>query len=106
MSAFSLASVAGVPFGIFLGTRLGWHAPFLMLAGLGLPVLGLGVRSLPPLRDHLGRPRAGAGARLGEMYTHPNHLRAFALVVSLMFGTFLVVPFISPYLVGNAGLSE
>jgi predicted MFS family arabinose efflux permease len=40
------------------------------------------------------------------MYTHPNHLRAFTLVVSLMFGTFLVVPFISPYLVANAGVRE
>src|SRR4051794_4384315 len=28
MSAFSLASVFGVPFGLFLGTRYDWHAPF------------------------------------------------------------------------------
>jgi DHA1 family inner membrane transport protein len=106
MSAFSLASVVGVPFGLFLGTRLGWHAAFLMLVALGLPVLGLGVRSLPPLRGHLGRPRADTGTRLVEMYTHPNHLRAFALVVSLMFGTFLVIPFIGPYLVANGGVAE
>jgi predicted MFS family arabinose efflux permease len=28
MSAFALASVAGVPFGLYLGTRWGWHVPF------------------------------------------------------------------------------
>jgi len=106
MSAFSLASVVGVPFGLFLGTRLGWHAPFLMLVALGLPILGFGLRALPPLTGHLGRTRAGTGARLVEMYTHPNHLRAFGLVVALMFGTFLVVPFISPYLVANVGVRE
>ena len=106
MSAFSLASVVGVPFGLFLGTRLGWHAPFLMLVALGLPILLFGVRALPPLQGHLGRPRAGTGARLVEMYTRPNHLRAFALIVALMFGTFMVVPFISPYLVANVGVLE
>ncbi|MBJ7428228.1 MAG: MFS transporter [Bacteroidia bacterium] len=44
MAAFSLASVLGVPFGIFIATQtkqydfLGWHAPFLFLAVLGIPV--------------------------------------------------------------------
>src|SRR5213078_2051390 len=58
MSAFALASVAGVPFGLYLGTRFGWHAPFLLLAALGCPVLAIGARTLPPLRDHIGRDSA------------------------------------------------
>ena len=37
---------------------------------------------------------------------HPNHVRAFALVVSMMFGGFLVIPYISPYLVSNVGVAE
>ena len=53
MSAFAVASVIGVPAGIYLGGKLGWHVPFLVLAGLGLPVLFAGLRILPPLRDHL-----------------------------------------------------
>jgi MFS transporter, DHA1 family, inner membrane transport protein len=106
MSAFSMASVFGVPFGLFLGTRYGWHSPFLMLVALGVPILFLGLRALPPLRDHLGRTKPDAWAKLIETYSHPNHIRAFALVVSVMLGTFMVVPFISPYLVSNAGLTE
>jgi DHA1 family inner membrane transport protein len=106
MSAFSMASVVGVPFGLFLGTKYGWHSTFLFLVALGLPILGFGLYSLPPLKEHLGKRRASAGSRMVEMYTHPNHLRAFALVISLMFGTFLVVPFISPYLVANVGVPE
>jgi predicted MFS family arabinose efflux permease len=107
MSAFALASVAGVPFGLYLGTRLGWHAPFLLLAGLGSPVLGLAIRALPPLRGHLGRtPTVHPLTMLRESFTHPNHLRAFALVVSLMFGGFAVIPYISPYLVANVGVAE
>jgi predicted MFS family arabinose efflux permease len=107
MSAFALASVVGVPFGLYLGTRLGWHAPFLLLAALGCPVLVVALRALPPLREHLGRaPSAHPLAILRETFTHPNHLRAFALVVSLMFGGFAVIPYISPYLVANVGVSE
>jgi len=106
MSAFSLASVFGVPFGLFLGNRYDWHAPFLMLVALGLPVLVVGVWAFPPLRDHLVKGQVNTWDRMVETYTHPNHLRAFALVTSLMFGTFLVVPFISPYFVSNVGLRE
>ena len=106
MSSFSLASVFGVPFGLFLGTKFDWHAPFLMLVLLGLPVLFSGLWVLPPLRDHLAKGRVATWDRLVETYTHPNHLRAFALVTTLMLGTFMVVPFISPYFVSNVGLTE
>jgi predicted MFS family arabinose efflux permease len=108
MSAFAVASVVGVPFGLYLGTRYGWHAPFLMLAGLGSVVLPVGARTLPPLRGHLSPRRADAHpwATVVATFTHPNHLRAFALVVTLMFGGFAVIPYISPYLVANVGVTE
>jgi DHA1 family inner membrane transport protein len=108
MSAFALASVAGVPFGLSLGTAYGWHVPFLLLAGVGTLVLILAVRAMPSLRGHLD-PEKAAGHPFEEMIatlTHPNHLRAFALIVTLMFGSFAVVPYISAYLVANVGVSE
>ncbi len=48
MSAFALASVVGVPLCLSLGTRFGWQVPFLLLAVLGLGVLGLALWILPP----------------------------------------------------------
>src|SRR5262249_6500635 len=53
MPASALAAVGG-PFGFYLGTELGWRAPFLLLAGLGCPVLAVAARAFPPLRGHLG----------------------------------------------------
>ncbi len=41
MTGFALASVAGVPFGLYLGTEYGWHVPFVALAIGGSPVLCL-----------------------------------------------------------------
>jgi MFS transporter, DHA1 family, inner membrane transport protein len=45
MSAFSVASIAGVPFGLKLEEWYSWHAPFVALAGLGVGVLGLAAAS-------------------------------------------------------------
>lgn len=107
MSAFALASVVGVPVGIALGNRFDWHAPFLALAALGLPVLLAAFFLLPPLRDHLHEgPHPNPVARLVETFSHPNHLRAFALVATMMLGGFSVIPYISLYVVGNAGVRE
>src|SRR5262245_35258740 len=78
MSSFALASVVGVPVGIALGNRFDWHAPFLILAALGLPVLIAALRLLPPLRGHLQHgPYAHPLTRLAETFSRPNHLRAF-----------------------------
>jgi predicted MFS family arabinose efflux permease len=107
MSAFALASVVGVPVGIALGNRFDWHAPFLVLAALGLPVLIASLRLLPPLRDHLHHgPHAHPLAKLVETFSQPNHLRAFALVATMMLGGFAVIPYIAVYLVSNVGIAE
>src|SRR5271165_3982664 len=104
MSAFALASVVGVPICIELGTRFGWHVPFLVLAAVGLPFLLLGLRILPPLRDHLdGRVHAHPWAQLRDTFSRANNLRAFALTFAIMFGGFSVIPYVSLYLVGNSG---
>jgi predicted MFS family arabinose efflux permease len=107
MSAFALASVVGVPVGISLGNRFDWHAPFLVLAALGLPVALVALRLLPPLRDHLHHgPHVHPLAKLAETFSHANHLRAFTLVATMMLGGFAVIPYISVYLVSNVGIRE
>ncbi|HEX3727938.1 MAG TPA: MFS transporter [Pirellulales bacterium] len=107
MSAFALASVVGVPFGLYLGIHYGYHAPFLVLAALGLPVLAIAAVTLPPLRDHVAQAaEIHPLASLVKTFAEPNHLNAFALIVTLMLGGFLVSPFVSPYLVSNVGMSE
>jgi MFS transporter, DHA1 family, inner membrane transport protein len=107
MSAFATASVVGVPTGIYLGGELGWHVPFLVLAALGLPVLLIGLRVLPPLRDHLHHSsHSHPWDQIVQTFGHSNHLRAFALTVAVMLGSFSVIPSISLYLVSNVGVNE
>ncbi|HVJ80230.1 MAG TPA: MFS transporter, partial [Planctomycetia bacterium] len=106
MSAFAVASVAGVPLGIVLGQRFGWHMPFFTLAALGVPVLLAAAASLPKLDRHLTKTHAHPFTTMRIIFAEPNHRRAFALTVALMFGGFTVIPFLSPYLVSNVGVAE
>jgi DHA1 family inner membrane transport protein len=104
MSAFSVASVAGVPLGIALGTGLGWQAPFFALALLGLPLVGLAAWLLPPLGAPV-RPQRHYLAHLLETLLEPSHRRAYSLIAVLMVGAFAVIPFISTALVANVGVT-
>ncbi len=107
MSSFSVASVLGVPFGLFLATSLSWHAPFFLLAGLSALALMLAVAVLPSMKKHLlnAQPTA-ALENMRTVLSSPNNLRAFGLMALLMIAGFSVIPFISPYMVANVGLTE
>jgi predicted MFS family arabinose efflux permease len=106
MTGFALASVAGVPLGLYIGTEYGWHIPFIVLAIGGIPALVLARLALPPLDAHVGKTHRHPVRSLVETFTHASHLNAFALIVTLMIGGFTVFPYLSPYLVSNVGMRE
>jgi MFS transporter, DHA1 family, inner membrane transport protein len=106
MIGFSLASVAGVPLGLSVGTAYGWHIPFIGLAIGGIPTLLLAPFVLPPLNAHVGKARTHPLRLLIEIFSDANHLNAFALIVMLMVGSFTLFPMLNPYLVANVGLQE
>jgi predicted MFS family arabinose efflux permease len=106
MSGFALASVVGVPFGLFLGTEYGWHVPFFVLVIGGLPGLALIPFALPRLDAHVGKAHAHPLRSLVETFRLPNHLNAFALTIALVMGGFTVFPYVSAFLVGNVGMTE
>lgn len=116
MSAFSVASILGVPFGLFLADRFNWRVPFLSLTLISVLILIAGVIVLPSLQSHFrsrqnadsdqpGSSAASFKETLALLYER-NTLMAFLLIVSLMFAGFTVIPFMSAYLVSNVGLAE
>lgn len=108
MTAFSLASVAGVPTGLWLAARYSWHMPFLAIGFLGIVVV-LGVVFLvPPINKHLleARPKGNPLHVLTDIFNTPNQMRALTLSIVLMMGHFSIIPFIAPSLVGNAGYHQ
>src|SRR5690606_676833 len=90
MTAFPLASVLGVPGGLLLVNTFNWHAPFFLIAGLGVVVLGLAWRWLPAI--HLVRSRAHPLRQMADIVAHRVHLRGFLLTALLVFGGGLMIP--------------
>src|SRR5688572_18521260 len=51
--AFAGAQVLGLPIGLYLNNIYGWHSPFLMIVGLGIPLGVLLLLYLKPVDAHL-----------------------------------------------------
>jgi predicted MFS family arabinose efflux permease len=108
MTAFSLAAIAGVPAGVLLGAHYGWAAPFMLLVVLSVLVWLASGRVVPALDAHRSARPAALASVLPELWrvlTQPRHLTAFALTFVMMTSHMLVIPFISPMLVANHGVT-
>jgi len=107
MSAFSFAAVAGVPTGLFLATLSDWRAPFYFLTVVSALILIAVWKVVPAQREHLIHKRErNPFKQLHAIFFNRTHLTAFAMIASLMFAGFSVIPFISPYMVANVGMKE
>ena len=105
MSSFAVASVAGVPTGLFLASQFNWHTPFFVLAGVCV-LFAIGAYiTLPPLADHLKQHRASPLASIREVLRDANHQKAFAFTALMMIAAFTVIPYITIYTTTNGGLT-
>lgn len=105
MSAFSVASIAGLPLGLWLAEAFGWQSPFVVLAGLGVIVLGVAVVTLPPMRGHLDHSQPHDGSLI-TLIANPKHVRAYLLTTSIVFVTFTVAPYLPTFLKANVGVQQ
>jgi predicted MFS family arabinose efflux permease len=108
MMALSLAAIAGVPAGIALGAHFQWEAPFVLLTVLSLLIWLGASRVVPSLADHLSEnrvPLRQVFPALWHLLSNPAHIKAFSLTFVMMVAHMMVIPFISPTLVANHGVS-
>ncbi len=102
MSAFSVASVFGVPAGLKLAQLGGWRLPFVAVAGLAAVVAIGAVCLLPPMRGHIAAarehpPRRGrfAGDALARL--------SLVTTATIFAANFSVIPNIAGFLQANLG---
>jgi predicted MFS family arabinose efflux permease len=109
MTAFSVASIIGVPMGLLLADKFSWHAPFLLVGGMGVLVIPLLIRFIPTMNFHLiNRPDTNPGFTLTLQHVFAGKKQMIALMFSafLMMGHFLIIPFITPYMEFNVGFER
>jgi DHA1 family inner membrane transport protein len=112
MTAFSAASIAGVPAGIYLASHFGLSAPFLTVGSLSAVGLLIAWYVIPPLRDHLQQDangqssHASPGQVVRTIGKDGNQRNALLFTLVLMLGHFTIIPFIAPYMQLNIGMSD
>lgn len=108
MASFSLASVLGVPIGLYLATLSDWHFPFFVLGGLAFIALIPISIYIPQINAHIDskEDRENPIQIIAKVFKNKNQLLALVFGVIIMFSHFSIVPFISPYMVSNVGFTE
>ena len=107
MSAFSLASIVGVPCGLWMAAAFSWHMPFFALAGLSAVILAAAAWLLPPMRGHLAHAREEhPAARVWAVLNERDHQMALIFMAVLTCAGALLFPFIATYMVANTGMTQ
>jgi len=106
--AFAAASALGVPFGIYLAAQGSWQLPFICIGVLAIFVSIWIVVGFPSMQGHLEKVRSDRNFKniLGDILTDMNQVNALMAGFVLILGHFLIIPFISPYLIKNVGFSQ
>ncbi len=108
MSAFAVASTLGVPFALYLANLMSWHAPFLLVALLGVILLPMLVKYIPPMDAHMHDREEGRKVlqTLTDVVKNRKQLLALLFSALIMMGHFLIIPFINPFMEFNMGFSK
>lgn len=107
MSSFSIASVMGIPVGLWVANKFHWHAAFYLICILSLIFWIGSFIFLPSVK--VDGPKLGFVDNLKKfkvIIKNFDYLQCFTLTSVLGFGVFMTIPFIAPYMVKNVGLLE
>lgn len=105
MTAFSLASIAGVPVSLEIAHAAGWRAPFYSVAVFGVLLTAAAIFLLPPLKLHLKSGITPPGFGMFRMIAKPLPLLAALALMAMVTSAFAVIPNIPIYLEFNLGYS-
>jgi predicted MFS family arabinose efflux permease len=108
MSAFAIASTVGVPFSLYLANLISWHAPFILVGILGIVIIPLVMKFVPPMTEHI-RQRSENESRfdvLLKVTDEPKQRLALLFSALMMMGHFMIIPFVNPYMEFNMGYSK
>jgi len=108
MGGFALASVVGVPFGLFLANNFDWYFPFIVVAVVGSFLYPFLLRYIPNVDAHLANP-IDLNQRVQNFFLiFSNKTQVTALVFSMLMimGHFIIIPLINPYMVYNVGVKQ
>jgi predicted MFS family arabinose efflux permease len=104
--AFAASQILGIPIGLWLANRFGWHSPFWMIAGFGLIVGLVMFFFMKPVAAHLDiKSDRSPLAHLWKTLTKADYVTAFLATTLLATGGFMLMPFGSAFGINNLKLT-
>lgn len=104
--AFAVSQVMGLPIALYLAGAWDWHAPFLLIVGVGLPVGAVIYWRMRPVDEHLAlQGQASPIEHFKHTISHKRYVRGFAATTLLATGGFMLMPFGSAFAVNNMGVA-
>jgi predicted MFS family arabinose efflux permease len=104
--SFAASQVLGLPIGLMLANKFGWHSPFWMIAAGGI-LLGVVIAwKFRPVVQHLQlKNEHSAIVHLWKTVIRPDYLKAFLATTLLATGGFMLMPFGSAFSINNLGIT-
>lgn len=104
MMGFALASIVGVPGGLYLAAHNHWYTPFLILGILCVAVFIGILFVVPSFTAHLAtyKRQTFAGV-MKSVLEDPNRRWALLLTLLIMPAHFFIIPFLTDYFTSNLG---
>ncbi len=104
--AFAASQILGLPIGLLLANKFGWHSPFWMIAGFSVFVGVAIVVYMKPVTEHLKyKTDRNPFEHLWKTISYPEYLRAFVATILLATGGFMLMPFGSAFGINNLKIS-
>jgi len=107
-AAFSAASALGVPIGIYLAAKGDWQMPFLIIGIIGLVISSFIMFKFPSMTAHFQavEKKPSFTETISAITDDSNQVNALLAGFILVLAHFMIIPFISPYMIKNVGFSQ
>lgn len=107
-AAFSAASALGVPIGIYLAAKGDWQMPFLIIGIIGLVISSFIMFKFPSMTAHFNAvdKKPSFTETISAITDDSNQVNALLAGFILVLAHFMIIPFISPYMIKNVGFSQ
>jgi predicted MFS family arabinose efflux permease len=104
-TAFAGAQVLGLPAGIYLAGLWNWHSPFVAIIAIAVPASLVIALYMKPVVGHLkAKQEHSAWLHLARTLFEPQYITSFVAIMALTTGGYMIMPFLSTFIVNNIGI--
>ena len=104
---FGASQVLGIPIGLYIATRWGWHQAFIWIAVMAAVILVVIYVKLKPVADHLLIHREHSPVQhLLKTFAKRKYRIGFLTTALLSVGGFMMMPFGSAFAINNLQITE